>query len=150
MQTALESASRVKAVLRSPMTSRRRDRPPMTSHRPRATDPPQRIEHRDLWQGEEMPEAPSSTFARTARHRISPGGLPRLALEGHSAGLRFAEPRFNQHHIAGLHRQLQQAQIDVIIGLLSALQAKDAYTHYHSIRVSILVDRFAERLRLSP
>lgn len=63
--------------------------------------------------------------------------------------LRFAEPRFNSHHVAQVNRRLRQAHIDTILGLLAAIEAKDSYTHQHSIAVSFYADRLAKLLGLS-
>lgn len=46
--------------------------------------------------------------------------------------------------------QLQQAQHDTILGFLAALEARDAYTHRHSIHVSVFADALANRCQLMP
>ncbi|MBI5764710.1 MAG: HD-GYP domain-containing protein [Planctomycetes bacterium] len=46
--------------------------------------------------------------------------------------------------------QLQQAHHDTILGFLAALEARDAYTHRHSIHVSVFADALAHRCKLAP
>ena len=114
----------------------------MTSQPPKAARPVRAP--RTMATGDKMLGASSS--------QITPPKSPlkRRAAIATTSPLRCAEPRFNQHHLSGIQHDLRQAQIDVIIGLLAALRAKDEYTHHHSIRVSIMADRLAERMQLRP
>ena len=92
-----------------------------------------------------MPGGPTSQAA-SAYRAPSP---PQAASAVKGVSLRYAEPRFNHHHLDGVRHELRQAQIDVIIGYLAALRAKDEYTHHHSIRVSVLTDGLGSRLQIS-
>ncbi|MEK6644803.1 MAG: HD-GYP domain-containing protein [Planctomycetota bacterium] len=72
----------------------------------------------------------------------------RAALSPSLSGLRAEDLRSATHHLTLSHRHLQQAHADAIIGLLAALEARDAYTHRHSIHVSIFADAIARRCKL--
>jgi putative nucleotidyltransferase with HDIG domain len=48
-----------------------------------------------------------------------------------------------------LRRRLRSAHDDTVMGLLAALQAKDPYTHSHSLRVCGYTESLARTLRLS-
>ncbi|MEX2221986.1 MAG: hypothetical protein WEG40_09330, partial [Candidatus Rokuibacteriota bacterium] len=92
------------------------------------------------------------SYARDLKSLHEASRARERALERAQGQLRVAYQQSLQYAIdlRKTHRQLQQASFQSLLGLVNALEAKDAYTRGHSERVARLARRVALEAGVAP
>jgi putative nucleotidyltransferase with HDIG domain len=98
------------------------------------------------WLSQRKTQAISDRVERSSAWRQLGFSLPTgLKLNGSPDG---GQPEAAGAAVERLQRQLAQAQVDAILTLVAAIEAKDAYTEHHSLHVPQYAECLARRMQI--